>query len=221
RSLHLQVEGDFDIAVEYEDLQSMVAPGGEGDIQLEVIFADSVETDFRLYRKHHHRQNGRHDQVVSVGFFQQLEKHTHRAWHGQLAEEGTSGRLRIVRRDDQIFFLHASGDSPNDRLVHRQEVTTAPVRFGGVKLVAESHEETVTSVVWKRVTVRSEHPTGFDERDAVTVEQLDEQRVKLPQGRHHEFNQQTPPDQFRSWGDPAHILKQQHGWLVKQPGTEE
>src|SRR5690606_22899710 len=82
-SLPLQVEGDFDIAVEYEDLQSMVAPGGEGHIQLEVIFADSVETDFRLYRKHHHRQNGRHDQVVSVGLLPQPEKHTHRAWHGQ------------------------------------------------------------------------------------------------------------------------------------------
>src|SRR5690606_22839417 len=41
------------------------------------------------------------------------------------------------------------------------------------------------------------------------------------QARRHEFNQQTPSDQIRSWGDPAHILKQQDGWLVKQPGTEE
>ena len=220
-SFPIRVTGDFNIRLEYEDFQSTVAPGGEGDVQLELIFEDEVHADFRLCRKHQHHKNGDHKQIVSVSLFQQLPTHTQNKWPKRFVEESNKGMLRYVRRGDQIFLLHAAQGSPHFRLLYRRQATTAPIRFGGIKAIVESHLDSEVSVVWKQITVRAEHPTTFADRDAMTVETLDKQRAELPESERFLFNAETPADQFRSWGDAAHILKQKDGWQVKQPGTKK
>lgn len=219
-SFPIQVEGDFDITLAYDDLQSDVFPGGEGDIQLEVIFDDDILSDFRLYRKHHHRKNDKHEQIVEVGLFQQMENNEHRDWPNHYTEESNAGTMRIVRRGDQLFLLHAIHGSPHYRLVHRRQVTTAPIRFGGVKAIVETHLDTEVSVIWKQLTVRSEHPTKFSERGSLTVEKLDEQRAALPQAERFTFTPQMSATQFTTWGTPSHILREKDGWVLKEPGSE-
>jgi hypothetical protein len=54
----------------------------------------------------------------------------------------------------------------------------------------------------------------------MTVEQLDQQRSELAESARIAFDQQTPDQQFRTWGN-AEIHKENDGWQIKQPGAEE
>ncbi len=173
-SFPIRVEGDFDIRLEYEDLQSTIVRGGIGSVQLELIFEDNLETNFQLYRKHLHHKNGEHKQVVSVGVFQQFPDHTQNSWPERYVEESNAGTMRYVRRGDQIFLLHAAKGSPHFRLLYRQKVTMAPIRFGGVKAIVKSPGDREVSVIWKHITVRrtcdevrrARHRDGRDARQA-------------------------------------------------------
>jgi hypothetical protein len=220
-SFPIRVEGDFDVRLEYEDLQTVAAPGGEADVQLGLIFEDELETDFRLCRKHQHHKNGEHKQVVSVSLFQQLPNRTENKWPTRYVEESDAGTMRYVRRGDQLFLLHAAKGSPHFRLVHRHEVTTAAIRFGGIKAIAESHLDSEASVIWKRFSVRAEHATKFAVRNAITVEALDKERAELSESERFAFNAETPADLIQFWGNAEPLLKQNDGWQVKQLGSEK
>lgn len=219
-SFPLRLEGDFDVTLAYEDFQSQVSEEGTGDIQLAVNFDDKTATDFRVYRKHHQRKSGQHDQLIEMARFEQRENNTQQNWYGQTAEEGTAGRIRVVRRSDQLFLLHGSHDSQHERLIDQQQVTTEPLRFGGLKAIVETHRDGETSVIWKRITVRSEHPERIADYSGMTIEKLDMQREKLRDVERIKFNEETSPDLIQTWGTIDELQKQEDGWLVRKAGTD-
>jgi Tol biopolymer transport system component len=74
----------------------------------------------------------------------------------QFACEATSGRLRLARRGNEVFYLLADGDSPNFRLFGKEVVSTADTLPGGVDLSAVANGSSTTSVVWKNLRIAAE-----------------------------------------------------------------
>ena len=79
-------------------------------------------------------------------------------WHGvtRFSGHAASGRLRLARRGDEVYFLFAEGDSSVFRLVGQQTVTAAKTRSDGITLRILADGASSCSVVWKTIRLRAE-----------------------------------------------------------------
>src|SRR6185369_3405562 len=111
--------GDFDLVAEYDQYQS--AGDKDGYVMLVARLADERLHHCRSIRNH---LGGVQRQVFQVSLAS-LEPDGQRSFSTkQFACEATSGRLRVARRGNEVFYLLADGDSPNFRLFGKEVAST-------------------------------------------------------------------------------------------------
>jgi hypothetical protein len=223
-SLPFRLQGDFDITWEFADFQSNLVENGNGNVHILLLFDDDKSTEcrlFRLYRQQGFPDNGDHSQLAQVAVFDRQPDGKKRFTHpGSVPEESAGGKLRVVRRGSTLYFLYAETDSGHFRLVYQSDITDAPIRFGGIKGIIETHKAGETDVLWKRVTLKAEpFPAELDSRN-FTLEQLDRQRSQLESSLSIDLNQETDPKLVAVGEESTHVTRESDGWLVRQPGFE-
>ncbi len=187
----MALSGDFDVIAEFEDLDIETHPGGEGNIQLNLIADDDRSSEYVLYRKHYVLDNGTHEQILHASLAQKRGNEFQYTFFGAPAEESITGRLRMVRRGTTIYFLYAERGSSHERLVHREAITQDDVR---VRLVNGHHKDGFTTVTWKSLNIRAESATGALASPIKTLVELDQEREALPARRTWDFR--TPKTQL-------------------------
>jgi Tol biopolymer transport system component len=74
----------------------------------------------------------------------------------QFACEATSGRLRVARRGNEVFYLFAEADSPTFRLFGKEVVSTADTLPAGIDVSAIANGTATVSAVWKNLRIAAE-----------------------------------------------------------------
>jgi hypothetical protein len=164
----LQLQGDFDIQVEFDNLQLSGSLDSSTGIYLMAITADPETTHSSVYRGCLRKPNTPDRIVVQAEFNRHKPSGNSLTWPGSTAEESTSGTLRLARRGDRIYCLLAEADSPNFRLVHTEVVPREATRLDGVRLMAAIYSvidgPCEVAVTWKRLSIWAEKITEVPTR---------------------------------------------------------
>lgn len=172
----LRVSGDFEITLDISEFESSVEDGGIGNVQLLVTFADSRSTECNLVRAHNSLSGNRDEHRVQTTVSEARKDGVQQLFWGALAEEATSGRMRVARSGSQVYLLFAENDSTEFRLLHEEHVGPEDA---SMRVVIGRHLSGKTSVLLKSLIVRAESASGLPETPWATIEQLDQQRTKL------------------------------------------
>ena len=144
-----QFTGNFDLEVEFEDLQ--LTGKEQAYLILAANLIDDEGSSFRLIRE----RNDKQEQTV---YSQRLRER----WGGKyenseiLPNTTDRGRLRIARRGKEICFLIAGDDGPY-QMVSQQPCSESASTTLGVKLECLVNGTAKSSVVWKTLTLRAEN----------------------------------------------------------------
>ena len=214
----IRLKGDFEITAEFENLQTDVSAGGNGNCHLLVEIDDEAGSVCRLFR----RDEGS-DPAVTTAVFRTVDGRIRYLFPESLPEVATAGRLRLIRRGDQLHYLFAEHDSKHFRYLESQTVGTQMTAEDGIRLVQEMQGEGSSSVVWKRLTIRAEQlihaPTTVP---AVTVAQLDARAAELPVRFVHDFTRDMATDEeFLTWGETKLMPAEPNGFEVIATGSEQ
>lgn len=150
-SARFSIEGDFDIEAGYSDLNAREAIKNKNAL-LAVDLSGDLPRQCAVSIGHH--QSEGHELKGQLVLTRPDKKKSHLS--ERVVDESTSGRLRIARRGDQVYLLHAPGDSPRYRLISVQETPASEVPMEGVKLIATVNGGGSASVVWTDMTILAE-----------------------------------------------------------------
>lgn len=152
--LPFNVFGDFDIEVEFDQLQ--LVSNKDSCIMLIAQLDDENQTRLRNTRIHTAAQNDEMHPSLTA-----LQVDGSRAYRSATAVtcEAKAGRLRLARRGKTVYYLLAENDSEAYRIIGTEELSDEPIRSDGVQLRTLCHGDGVAKVVWKNVTVRAERLT--------------------------------------------------------------
>ncbi|WP_146576912.1 DUF1583 domain-containing protein [Neorhodopirellula pilleata] len=176
----LQIDGDFDVIADFEDFGASTASGGDGNIKLMLGFSEN-NTDYRMYRKFSRfakKELGQ--QMIQAGYFYSRDGQRVYEFPKLTSEASSGGRLRFIRRGDQLHFLFAANDSTYFRLFHIEPAPKGPTRIGGIGLGIEATRAGETKVTWKSLEVHAEHVSGKAMVKSRSLEQLNQSRDQLP-----------------------------------------
>jgi len=157
----LQLEGDFDVVVDFRNFWCDVPDGWDGTAHLLLSIGKKDWVDCRVYRWFNrlHPESGQ-EHFCSAGVFR-YNNGTWKLEHpSTMAEESTSGQMRFVRRGSWLYFLYSQDNSPFFRLIHKEEVGTAKTLPNSLKLVLETNQKGLTEIVWRSIRIRAEGITG-------------------------------------------------------------
>lgn len=143
------LRGNFDVEATFDRFRYSGAE--EAVVFLVVRFSDAQQQHARAQRgraRHQQRQLFHAARLT-------LNPDGSRSFHADTVTcEANSGRLRLARRGDEIYFLFAEGDSANFRLAGIHKVTDADSL--GVDLTAVANGTATVDVVWKDITIAAE-----------------------------------------------------------------
>ncbi|MEM7317034.1 MAG: DUF1583 domain-containing protein, partial [Planctomycetota bacterium] len=149
------IEGDFDIVATYKNLEVSDGPvNWHCGVGVAINLDNPTGDHCAIYRRRD-RMQGRH----CVGFGQkEINAAGKTAWVGgeNIVDESTSGRLRLVRRGNKVYGLHAIEDSPSFRVVRVTDVPDGRIALHGLRFVADIGDGLETSVTWTNLDVRAE-----------------------------------------------------------------
>ena len=198
----VRLEGDFDVTVRYSDFFTNPTKGGNSSLML-IAMLEPNSDEFFVSRRHIYYPTGVQRQMLQCAVVERRSEGERRDYFVTETIEEKSGRLRLARRGNQIYFLSAEGDSPNFRLRGKREFSTAPVMPNGIRILAQTHQAGETRVVWKDVVVRAEKISGpaIGGEDARLTE-INKRREALRDDVTYDFSN-TLPDRnlLYVWGD--------------------
>jgi hypothetical protein len=220
----LRIEGDFDITAEYEQFEAGGAINGAVTIGL-IAELDNASTDeYSILRRHSPKSPETIDQIAQCLVVKHFPEGERRSYFSTQPMEEQSGRLRLIRRGNRVYYLTAEGDSSHFQLRGEQPITSDAVGVDGLRLFGQIHQKGgQLRVVWKRLFVRAQSLSGraVDGHDLEVVE-LNRQRDELPQQFTHDFKKQAPSDTlFYQWSIPGEWSSKDSGWLIKSTGSDQ
>ncbi|MGV3486173.1 MAG: DUF1583 domain-containing protein [Planctomycetaceae bacterium] len=218
---NLQLGGDFDVIAEFRDFGAKIDSGGDANIQLMLGFSQHA-AEYRLYRKFSRfekKESGQ--QIIQAAYFHTREGHRNYEFPKMTSEAAAGGKLRFIRRGDQLHFLFAANDSDYYRLLHSEVVPTDPTRANGIALGIETTKAGEATVIWKSLQVRAQQMTGSALEDTLSLEQLNESRDKLPHAIDFDFSKREVAQQIQTWGTDSTFQYQQNGLLITAPGFKD
>lgn len=197
----LNVSGDFDIVASFSQLNIDPVQDGTGSVMLKVIAGSADVDEALLYRFMSRRQSeDEHFAQCSRVWGSDAEKR--RSFFGRQTVEANSGRLRLARRGDRLYYLFAENDSEHFRIIADEEFTADDLISGGIEMITQAHlEGSRTSVVWKDIVVRAEKITGLGMiNQPLLLASLNQQRDQLASHFSRDFTDQAPDSsEFRAW----------------------
>lgn len=215
----LYVGGEFDIVAEFERFAPHLVRDGTSGIALEAAL-DGDESTRCLLILRHFWDSARSKPVVRLAYNDRKIGGVRRDRSPAVTSEATAGKLRLARRGDTVYYLFAENDSPSFRLIGTQEVTKDEA--GRVRLVTDTHRQSLTRVVWKSLTIRASKLSGLALLDQEQlVADLNEQRDALPERFDHDFAKDPLTEgRFSRWG-AVPPLPEESGVRIIAPGTNK
>ena len=173
-SSRLQLHGDFDVEARFDQLRFT---GDEySGIHLNVNFTDKPEHICRLLRSN---DDAHHDIVqAQVSELRQGER-TYVSDDVVACGIG-SGRLRLARRGETVYYLVGQGDQGGFQLIGERRITSAPTTSDGIVLQTTCNGSSSGSVVWKHVRIAAQEIVVTTLQPAKRQESLPE--ALLPKG---------------------------------------
>lgn len=177
----LRARGDFDIiavfdkfepSAESQDAKTPLA----ASISLLTALSGQGGEHCKLIRRL--ERDDRH--VISYIFAATQPNGTRRDLSRDHMYESRSGRFRLARRGDQIYFLFAESDSPTFRLITTETASTEDTDGDGLRLDAIARGTGRVSVIWRSLTVRAEQlmHTGEPQSPVLFVMRSDGREVR-------------------------------------------
>jgi Tol biopolymer transport system component len=152
--LPFTVHGDFDVETAFDAKQ--MQSDKDACIMLAVHLDDEKQHELRLMRM----QTTALRQEVHASF-STLHADGGRSYisGAQVPVQTLSGRLRLARRGENVYYLFAENDSPQYRLMGVEKLTDKPSRADGVQLRVLGNGIGQTEVTWKNITLRAHRMT--------------------------------------------------------------
>lgn len=155
-SSRFSLEGDFDIEVEFTDLELKTQDLPTG-ISLQVHLGDEREHYARFIRSFY---KGEHKVENEVS---RNDQNGNRQYDGTKVDAVmTEGKFRLVRSGHQLVFMHA--DPGGQYHFGTKQFLDAASPLNGVRLVHICNGHSEASVAWKSLTIRADrllyHPPG-------------------------------------------------------------
>ncbi|QDT12936.1 DUF1583 domain-containing protein [Planctomycetes bacterium K23_9] len=148
----LAIQGDFDVAVGFEELDVPVSARDAGP-RLIVTLNDELSRQLVVAIGNHANNSA----VLRCGVTMIYPDGTPRYKNEKVVDESTSGRMRIVRQGDQAYFLFAQGDSPIFRLIAEYKVSTADVSLNDIQMMLiNSQSKGACSVSWTDIKIHAQ-----------------------------------------------------------------
>jgi len=176
----LSIKGDFDIIVTFEQFDPKPAEGSSSAIYLQAVL-NNVKANECLITRRQLRHRVIRQPIVQPSYVTREQAGARRARFKVVTTEATSGRLRLARRGETVYFLFAESDSPNFQLLATEAATKDNILSGNLRMLTQAQGEGLTKVVWKSITICADILEGvaFSEQEIVLAE-LDEQRHPDP-----------------------------------------
>lgn len=157
------VHGDFDIEVAFEELKT------HGDksagVMLMTQLADQEKYQYRVMRSKDSRN--REQIIMSESALKPGGSRSYDSHVGTICES-SAGRLRIARKGEELYYLFAENNSSRFHVLDSLKVSTADTTSDGIVFRVMCNGTASASVIWKKLTIRSDkltwHPPPDTER---------------------------------------------------------
>lgn len=215
----ITVSGDFDATVSFDQIELRSAIEMIATVQLEVQ-AETNRQDVARIQVVKDRQSNLKIQCLrslTVG------GNVRRSYFAPEPADGSSGRLRLCRRGETIYYLAADNDSNRFRLVGKETFPTVDLQPQGIRLGVQAQgPASLASVRLKELTIRAERLGGVaTQNQEQFLTELNQLRDKLPIGFSHDFtNQPATTNDFVSWSPDQKWNATDRGLEVVAVGTD-
>ncbi|MDA1231827.1 MAG: DUF1583 domain-containing protein [Planctomycetota bacterium] len=219
---NLQVDGDFDITVAYDNYESIPTAGGSSSLMLIATLDNASSDEFCITRRQIQDTAESARQIVQCVTVQKRAEGEGRDYFITMPAEERSGRLRLSRRGNQIYYLSAEGDSPNFQLKGSRQISRDSIRAEGIRLVNQTYKEGHSSVIWKSLSVHAEKLNGNAVGEAnPRLEALNKQREHLAANVIYDFTKASPdPVVLYRWGDVRQWDSEKAGLRIQADGSD-
>ncbi len=197
----LTVGGDFDATVSYAQFQATTERDDRALLTLLSRIDNRAEEECMLYRAALPRTGDGNDEILETKVARRQGASLRDRFAAHQAFEAASGRLRMARRGDTLYFLVAENDSPNFRVVRTEQVGTEDLVHEGLRILTQATGASRLEVVWKSFSIQAERLSGAAVEDASKlVAELDQRRDALAERFVHDFTQdKLSVDRFHRW----------------------
>lgn len=177
-AVQLRLRGDFDIEASFEDLQ--FGGDGNGCVILAARLDDPMQHLCRMVRMRSADKTNVAEVSVST-----VDASGQRKYPVVAREEcvATSGRLRLARRGDVVYYLFAEGDDGAYRIIGKNTAGKDNSLSEGISIQSDSNGGARVQVVWKKLTV---HAEGLDSPGSL-VEDIESRSAELGAEFRHSF----------------------------------
>ncbi|GAB5517019.1 DUF1583 domain-containing protein [Rhodopirellula baltica] len=219
-SPNLETEGDFDLTAEFAGFEAAVEEGGDASVHLKVSLPER-STDCVLYRKFtRYAKKEIGEQIVQSAIFTIREGERTFHFPFRTSEAATSGKLRLVRRGDQIHYLFAAHDSTQFRYLYSETVPKKSAGSAKIRLVVETTRNGHAKAIWKSLTVRADRLSGPAVMPSLSVAQLGQSRDALAQSRTLDYSDQDVQRSTQTIGQSSSLQATEKGLLITAPGSD-
>jgi len=216
----VQVGGDFDITVAYDQMQCDSSVGKVGSVRLEVKAANESE-DRAMIQRGEDRQNG---QIIQCAKVQTIRGAVRRHYFAHQPYDTTAGRLRLSRRGEKVYYLTAENDSKQFRMIGEEDFTDADLKLSGIRMgIQIQGVDGRMQARLREFDIRAERLGGLamDDPDKKLAE-LDRQRAALPASFEHSFVEEAPAaGEFHRWVDVRPWKQSDGGLTIQSPGNDD
>ncbi|WP_442505324.1 DUF1583 domain-containing protein [Novipirellula sp. SH528] len=215
----VDVGGDFDVVLSYDQYEYDADPGKVASIQMYVRAANELNDVGAVQCT-----KGRDDKFsVQCMKMQKVNGEDRRHYFGRHPTEATAGRIRICRRANKIYYLHAENDSSQFQLIGENDFTVDDLQELGIQFgVQIQGAGGYSRARFKKIEIRAERLSGLATESAdAMLAKFNEQRDQLPASFHCDFRT-TPLDEddFHTWGNVHDWNRSTGGILVDSVGTD-
>ncbi|MCA9140679.1 MAG: DUF1583 domain-containing protein, partial [Planctomycetales bacterium] len=196
----IDIEGDFDITVTYDQFQTQTQLDKISCVRLHVE-TDTKNKDLALIQNVENRSNERIVQCLRMSV---VDGEDRRSYFGPQPHDGDSGKMRLSRRGNHIYYLAADNDSDSFRLVGEDTFPTDTLVSRGVRLGVQTQGPGGNvSARFLDMSIRAERLGGMTTVDSdAALASLDRQREQLPATFDLDFSKDLRgSDEFYLWGD--------------------
>ncbi|MEZ6126925.1 MAG: DUF1583 domain-containing protein [Planctomycetaceae bacterium] len=217
------ISGDFDLIAEYDRFAVSDDAVGDGTIALIAVLNNATQDEFFVARRHMTPQGKPPEQITQCVTVQRFPEGERRSYFVTQPMEETSGRLKLSRRGDVLFYFTSENDSTNFQLRGQRPIAADDVAEGDLRLMTQINDRGGRiSVVWKSLTVRAESLTGSATgQSSPQIVELNQQRDALPQQSFHDFTESAPKQaSLFLWGDHDEWKPEDRGLRIRSTGAK-
>ena len=201
----LQVGGDFDIVLSYEDLQINLPVFLERTgIGITTWLDNAQEDKARLFRR-----NGRSAADQRAEFehlFIKPNGKFHYNGGRHLGEAADRGRLRLARRGNVFYSLCSEFDSPDYRIITQHTISDEDLTPQGIQLITDCAKYLSVSAVFTSLDVRAERIYGLPVEDSnPIVKRLEQNRDQFVTRKIDFTRAESYAGQFLPIGQVDHV----------------